>query len=59
MGDLHPLGVISDSQKSVEAVDPKFIIDGLLFARRRTVDAVEKIPLSLQEGMTELSLIHI
>lgn len=53
MSDLHPLGVLAGSREALEAVDPKFLVEGLLSARRRTVEALERIRASLREGMTE------
>ena len=53
MSDLHPLGIIPDSQEALEAVDPRFLLEGLLAARQKTVEAVELIRASLRAGMTE------
>lgn len=53
MEQPHSLGVSGPSQAAIEAVDPKFLVEGLLQARGKTIHALEEIRKNLKEGMTE------
>lgn len=50
MNQPHTLGV---SGSSIEAVDPKFLKEGLFQAREKTITALEIIRSQLKEGLTE------
>ncbi|WP_437535780.1 M24 family metallopeptidase [Sorangium sp. So ce726] len=53
MNEPHRLGARATSQETVEAVDPKFVVEGLMRARSRTIHALEQVRTGLKEGMTE------
>jgi len=53
MSDLHFVGASSPDGQSLEAVDPKFVRDGLLRAREKSWEGLRKIHARLKEGMTE------
>lgn len=54
MNRPHELGVHAASKEIIESVGPQFIKEGLLQARAKTIDALEKIRSLFKEGMTEL-----
>jgi hypothetical protein len=49
----HPLGVLAPSQEALEAVDPRFIKEGIYHARDKTKLALQKIHAAITIGMTE------
>jgi Xaa-Pro aminopeptidase len=53
MNSPHELGVLAASKAALEAVDPKFIKDGLRKARDKTKEVYELILKNLKEGMSE------
>src|SRR4051812_30329986 len=53
MNHPHPLGILASSQDAIEAVDPRFLVEGLLRARSKTFIALNEIRGFLKEGMTE------
>src|SRR4051812_48040550 len=53
MSETHPLGVLAPSKASLEAVNPRFVMAGLLRAREKTIQTLEDIRGRLKEGMTE------
>lgn len=53
MSDLHPIGVTEASRHLIEGVNPKFIKEGMLMARRKSWEAYERIKPLIVEGMTE------
>ena len=53
MTDLHQVGVTAPDQASIEKVDPRFIIEGLLKARDKTIEVLKVICSELKEGQSE------
>jgi methionyl aminopeptidase len=53
MTEPHPLGVLARSPAEIEAVDPKFLVAGLLAARAKTIEVFARIRRDLTAGMTE------
>jgi CDP-4-dehydro-6-deoxyglucose reductase len=50
----HPLGVLASSKAALEAVHPKFVREGLMKARQKTIDAVGAIRGQVREGLNEV-----
>jgi hypothetical protein len=53
VSDLHQLQVTRIDQSETEKLDPRFIVDGLLRAREKTVEVLEAIRGQLKEGLSE------
>ena len=50
---LHELRVLAVSDYPEEKVDEKFVLEGLLDARRKTLDVMHEVRLALEPGLTE------
>jgi Xaa-Pro aminopeptidase len=53
MTDPHSIGVRALSQESLEGVSPRFVNEGLLRARAKTISVLAQIREGLRPGMTE------
>jgi hypothetical protein len=54
MNDLHALGVTEEFRSKIEGVDPRFIKDGILFARERSWEVFHAIQKEIKIGMNEV-----
>lgn len=53
MSDLHPIGVTEEFRHLIEGADPRFLKQGMLYARDRSWEAYQAIKRELREGMSE------
>lgn len=51
--DFHRAGVSAKSREIIEKVSPKFLVQGMKNARKKTILAMKEIQSGLKEGMTE------
>jgi hypothetical protein len=53
MSDLHAVGVTAEFKEKLEGVHPRFLKQGMLYAREKSWEAYHAIKRELKEGMTE------